>query len=195
MGIQSTHEQNRTWGQPHTFLSSPSLWAEILSPVLKWDVTSFSTLRFCQFCLLMLGAHFDSFPPPVFPSACRVLSVELIISFPCIWLWPQVAITFHVATATFLYSGPNAFPCREILCSHSPRPRRLDLCVSCLPPLESPALVVLTPLCFPCILGLPHHAVTPSNTHGTSDPGLVMIYLLLLHGPSSVYLQILLAHG
>ena len=25
VGIQSTHEQNGTWGQPHTFLSSPFL--------------------------------------------------------------------------------------------------------------------------------------------------------------------------
>lgn len=41
----------------------------------------------------------DSFPPPVFLWPA-LFSPELISFFPCIWLWSQVAISFHVATVT-----------------------------------------------------------------------------------------------
>ena len=59
VGIQSMHEQNGTWGWPYTFLLSPFLWAEILSPVPQGrrSLLSLSTLRPHEFCLLMVGAQ------------------------------------------------------------------------------------------------------------------------------------------
>ena len=111
----------------------------------------------------------DSFLPPVFLWPA-LFSLEWISTFPCIWLWP---VCHHLSCCycniSYIQTQMHFHARKNSAVTHCWGPAHWTS-VSCLPPPESHALVVLTLLSFPSTSGL----------HSHSDPLQYPWYVLIL---------------